>query len=88
VQCGSQDCINNNLVPDPGGPIPVGNVVGFVEAMFVTGANGTLTEVWADDFFVEVQPTNPPSLTRQPNQGGDWHNANNWTPFGLTLAMT
>lgn len=60
VQCNSLDCqadpggLWGAMVPDPGGPMPVGHVFESIEAMFITVGNYQLTEGWADDFFVEI----------------------------------
>ena len=53
VQCNTQACIDDSLTLSPGGPMPVGHILDSIEGMFITGGNFQLTEVWADDFYVE-----------------------------------
>ena len=61
VQCAHPDCVDNALVPNPGGPMPVGAIKTEIVAMFITGANGRNTSIWADDFFVEIIPIPEPA---------------------------
>jgi len=64
VQCNTAACINaggSPQVPNPGGAFPVGHVKNKIEAMFITVGNFQLTEIWADDFHVEIAPAPEPT---------------------------
>jgi hypothetical protein len=47
--------------PNPLGPMPVGAVFASIEAMFITGANARLTEVWYDNINVAIEPIPEPA---------------------------
>jgi len=85
VQCNSAACQDSGgapTVPNPGGPMPVGHVLSSIEGMFITGGNYQLTEVWADDFLVEVV-ADPTVISWTKSEGGDWNESANWYPLAV-----
>jgi hypothetical protein len=42
--------------PNPLGPMPVGKIKTSIEGMFITGANSRISEIFYDDFFIDIIP--------------------------------
>ncbi len=64
LQCNTAACQDTGGSPttlNPGGPMPVGKVLGSVEAMFMTVGNHQLSEFWVDDIHIEIVPIPEPT---------------------------